>query len=48
MTTQQQIKPIRGEEFPRSFTKSVTDFGNWQELAKTVYNLMMSSENKDV
>ena len=24
------------------------DFGNWQEWAKTVYNLMMSSEGKDV
>ena len=23
-------------------------FGNWQEWAKTVYNLMMSSEGKDV
>lgn len=26
------IKPVRGEEFPRTFTAAVKDFGRWEEL----------------
>lgn len=26
------IKPIRGAEFPRTFTSSVADFGDWQQI----------------
>ena len=30
MTT--QIQPVRGEEFPRTFSKHVDDFGDWARI----------------
>lgn len=32
MTQKLSIKAVRGEEFPRTYTRDVTDFGNWEQI----------------
>ena len=40
------IKPVRGKEFPRAFTKGVSDFGDWAQLAPLFERL--ENQIKDV
>ena len=42
-----QIKPVRGKEFPRSFTKDVTDFGDWAQIEALFLELEKRGESID-
>jgi oligoendopeptidase F len=41
------IQPVRGEEFPRSFTKAVDDFGEWSEIEPLFVELAERGERLD-